>query len=217
MVELINITPDCDKLIAYAARTCKNSFKNSTDEKDLLLVKNCIKAGHNHILQHAQASFQLTGSRVFSHQIVRHWTGCYCQQSQRNVKVNDYIIPPSMKNHKSEIKECFNQIESLIKKLRSEYNIPLEDVRYLLPNASKTIITTTMNFRTLRSFFNQRFHASAQWEIKTIACGMYYLLTQYSICFYDFKDKFDKAVELLNKKYNLKMITSNKKVWFEIS
>lgn len=56
--------------------------------------------------------------------------------------------------------------------------IPKEDARFVLPIASHTSIMLTMNFRELIHFFNIRCCNRSQWEIKSIARKMLYLVKQ---------------------------------------
>lgn len=58
-----------------------------------------IKMGHTTPLEHVSFTFEISGvSRALTHQLVRHRTGKYNQQSQRYVKLGqfDYVIPPSI-------------------------------------------------------------------------------------------------------------------------
>ena len=58
-----------------------------------------IKKGHTTPLEHVSFTFEVSGvSRALTHQLVRHRTGKYNQQSQRYVKLGqfDYVIPPSI-------------------------------------------------------------------------------------------------------------------------
>lgn len=58
-----------------------------------------MKMGHTTPLEHVSFTFEVSGvSRALTHQLVRHRTGKYNQQSQRYVKLGqfDYIIPPSI-------------------------------------------------------------------------------------------------------------------------
>jgi thymidylate synthase (FAD) len=47
--------------------------------------------------------------------------------------------------------------------------IPVEDARYVLPNACTTNIMVTMNARELLHFFTMRCCNRAQWEIRMVA------------------------------------------------
>jgi thymidylate synthase (FAD) len=53
-------------------------------------------------------------------------------------------------------------------KLR-ELNIPAEDAREVLPNATKTEVYTTFNLREWRHFFKMRLDKHAQWQIRKVA------------------------------------------------
>lgn len=58
-----------------------------------------IKRGHTTPLEHVSFTFEVMDvSRALTHQLVRHRTGKYNQQSQRYVKLGqfEYIIPPSI-------------------------------------------------------------------------------------------------------------------------
>jgi thymidylate synthase (FAD) len=53
-----------------------------------------------------------------------------------------------------------------------ELDIPAEDARYVLPNATCTNIMVTMNARSLHNFFELRCCLHAQWEIRMLANKM---------------------------------------------
>jgi len=73
-VELMAITPNAEQVIELACRTCYLSFHrfnppSSTEE----LIKKIIQKGHHSVLEHAFATFRIKGgSRVFTHELVRH-------------------------------------------------------------------------------------------------------------------------------------------------
>ena len=52
------------------------------------------------------------------------------------------------------------------------YGAKAEDARYLLPEAMKTVITVTVNIRSLFHFFDLRLGPHAQWEIRELAARM---------------------------------------------
>lgn len=62
-------------------------------------ISNLVKLGHTSPLEHVSFTFELSGvSRALTHQLVRHRTGKFNQQSQRYCKLGqfDYVIPPSI-------------------------------------------------------------------------------------------------------------------------
>ena len=100
-----------------------------------------------------------------------------CVRSQRYCSEDgfDWVTPPSIANNKEA--ECgFNLIMDTIQeaydRLITEYNIPKEDARAILPNACCTRMIMTMNVRELFHFFNERCCSSAQLEIRTLAYKM---------------------------------------------
>lgn len=69
-------------------------------EKMIDFIKRLLPLGHTSPLEHVNFTFYISGvSRSLTHQLVRHRTGSYSQQSQRYVKSNqfEYVIPPAIK------------------------------------------------------------------------------------------------------------------------
>ncbi len=96
-VELMAITPNAEQVIELACRTCYLSFHrfnppSSTGE----LIQKVIQKGHHSVLEHAIATFRIKGgSRVFTHELVRHRLMSPSQESQRYVeygKVRDFDV-----------------------------------------------------------------------------------------------------------------------------
>ncbi len=183
-VILLSHTPDPEKTIAMAARLCyspsdvmqlKKKLDGFSIEK---LVRKIVRMGHHSVLEHVSFTFGIEGiSRATSHQLVRHRLASYSQQSQRYVVFKDsvnYITPHTIEQNKEALQifkkitdECFNSYQTLIK-----LGIPVEDARYVLPNASETRIMVTMNARELLHFFRLRGCRRAQWEIRALAMEM---------------------------------------------
>ena len=101
-VQLLMITPDCEKLIESAGRTCYESYDKATEDSHEKLIRHLVKSNHTSVLEHASATFRFTGiSRAFLAQITRHRLASYSVKSQRYVKESnfDYITPDSIKNN----------------------------------------------------------------------------------------------------------------------
>ena len=72
-VELLAITPDAEKLIEQAGRTCYQSHDHTGIGSERNFIEKIIKNGHHSVLEHAYATFRIKGvSRTFTHQLVRH-------------------------------------------------------------------------------------------------------------------------------------------------
>ena len=107
-----------------------------------------------------------------THQLVRHRLASYSQQSQRYVSLltPDYVVPITVKGKpEAEVRfrEAMEQAWNAYQKLAEL--IPVEDARYVLPNACTTNIMVTMNARELLHFFTMRCCSRAQWEIREAA------------------------------------------------
>ena len=107
---------------------------------------------------------------------MRHRIASYSQQSQRYVKEHDFetIVPASIAS-KPEAKAKFDKLMTEIQAMYDEFialDIPAEDARYILPNATETKIVCTFNARSLLNFFSLRCCTRAQWEIRALANEM---------------------------------------------
>jgi thymidylate synthase (FAD) len=129
------------------------------------------------VLQHLSYTFAIEKiSRACSHQLVRHRVASFSQQSQRYIivkKLNERIlIPDSI--HEKGLEKYHSHVETT-KKIYQELinlNVPREDARYLLPNATMTSLLMTMDGKALFHFFGLRCCNRAQWEIRELADKM---------------------------------------------
>ena len=183
-VELIAYTPEPDIIAAVAAKLTHS--KSDVDEllkedreKLKRLLRIVIKMGHTSVVEHAYFTFAISGvSRALTHQLVRHRIASYSQQSQRYVEMNvEYVTPPSIaRNEKIRKKydEMMKKIWELYNEMKEE--VPIEDARYILPNATTSKIIVSMNARSLLNFFELRCCLHAQWEIRKLAWRMLHLV-----------------------------------------
>lgn len=200
MIKLISITPNSEKVIESMGRICYNSKNNISTDSSEIFIKSIIKRNHLSVLEHASASFEISNvSRSFTHQLVRHRLASYCQLSQRYVDQGEFkfIIPPSiLDNLEAEIlySETMYTINETYKKLRN-LGIKKEDARFILPEATETVIGITANFREWRSIFELRLTPHAQWEIRTTLLEILKELTKLSPnCFGDLLEKYNKEI-----------------------
>lgn len=176
-VEILKSTPDAEKLIESAGRTCYLSSAKGHRNSEKIMIRMLIKKGHYSVLEHASATFRIKGgSRSFTHQLVRHRLCSYSQQSQRYVNENCFstVTPPSIVADESALtyfKIAMKNAQLAYAKLIS-LGIKKEDARFVLPNACTSEIVITANFRELRHIFDKRCDKAAQWEIRDIAMQM---------------------------------------------
>jgi len=178
-VDLIQHTPDPEKVVAAAARLCYSSDSVSDlcerlDDKTVAsFVRKLREMGHLSPFEHVSFQFAIDGvSRALSHQLVRHRIASYSQRSQRYVEEKgfEFVVPPSVQRNL----EALEQFETVMARLQKDYRellncVPAEDARYVLPNACTTSVMATFNARSLLNFFEHRTCIRAQWEIRSLA------------------------------------------------
>lgn len=178
-VDLIQYTPDPEKVVASAARLCYSAdpvpelLEHLDEETVARFVRKLRAMGHLSPFEHVSFQFSIDGvSRALSHQLVRHRIASYSQRSQRYVKENgfEYVIPPSIQGNP----RAMERFEGVMARLQEEYQalqgmVPAEDARFVLPNACTTSLMATFNARSLLNFFEHRTCRRAQWEIRGLA------------------------------------------------
>jgi thymidylate synthase (FAD) len=180
-IELLYITPDAEKVIETAGRTSYQSFERQSETSYKTFIKMLIRNKHESVLEHASASFKISGiSRALTHQLVRHRLCSFTQQSQRYVNEDNfnYIEPDDIKNNPNAHEiyiELMEQIRKRYSQLR-KLGIKKEDARFILPNSTESEIIMTANFRELRHVLTLRGEKAAQWEIRRLAIEILELL-----------------------------------------
>jgi thymidylate synthase (FAD) len=192
-VELLTITPDCEKIIERAGRTCYMSVDRSGAESASRFVRMLVGRGHHSVLEHATASFAISGvSRACTHQLVRHRLCSFSQKSQRYVSENDtgFVVPRSVAADEEAMKVFMGatsashaSYEKLV-----ELGIPREDARFVIPGAVETDIVLSANLREFRHVVEVRGSRHAQWEIRELAVALLDILKQHAPnVFFDFE------------------------------
>ena len=192
-VTLIAHTPEPEKVIAMASRTCYSALDlegldKKTDTADnAAYIRRVLASGHTSIAEHASFTFGLEGvSRTLLSQITRHRVASFSVQSQRYVSVAgaevfDYVLPPRIRALGPEAEEKFAWQMKTMQRWYDEWSEALgqdsaEDARFVLPGAAATRIVMTMNARELLHFFSLRMCNRAQWEVREAAWRMYELV-----------------------------------------
>ncbi len=116
-VEIIAHTPDCEKIIASAAKLCYSQtgidgiMEGLTEEKTESFINMLVSLGHESPFEHVSFTFGIEGvSRAVLAQITRHRIASFSVQSQRYVNKESftYIMPPEIEAL-PEAKEVFLQ------------------------------------------------------------------------------------------------------------
>lgn len=180
-VRLIRHTPDALRVLHTAARTCYSAQRPSelwggaqaSREAMERLIRRIAESGHLSVLEHVSFTFALEGlSRVASHQLVRHRLASFSQQSQRYVEGPfAYVTPSSWLGAGEDLSQRYHRAMALLDLLYEDAlaaGIPSEDARFVLPQASSTNLTMTMNLRELIHVVGLRTCVRAQWEIRRL-------------------------------------------------
>lgn len=192
LMETDDFSDTTEDLIEFAGRTCYQSFDkpNEKTRKNKDYIQNIIKQKHFSVLEHASASFYITGvSRAFTHELIRHRHLSYSQMSQRYVDESDLnlVLPPLLRDFLEE-HEDRGAVEELTYALEATYageyqaTVELlsektdasrkqvrEAARAFLPNMAETRIVVTGNFRAWREFLEKRLSPAADAEMQEVA------------------------------------------------
>ena len=184
-VKLLFVTPNAEKVIETAGRTSYLSFNKQGEGTEKGFIRMLVKRGHYSVLEHAYATFRISGvSRAFTHQLVRHRLCSFTQQSQRHVDQSNfaYVEPDSIKDN-SKTHSLFTEFMKEAKRIYSELQIlgvKNEDARFVLPNAVESQIVVTANLREWRHIIELRGSPDAQWEIRKMAIEILKILKNYA-------------------------------------
>jgi len=182
-VELLTITPDAERLIEAAGRTCYDTGERAGADSAGRFIRMLISRGHLSVLEHASATFRISGvSRALTHQLVRHRLASYSQRSQRYVSEAGfpYVTPPAVEGDPA-AKRLY---DDAVERARAAYEglialgVKREDARFVLPNAAATEIVMSANFREWRHVVELRGDRSAQWEIRRLAVAILKILQE---------------------------------------
>ena len=187
-VELISITPDAEKTMAYIARVSNPS--NQSNENFSGLLRYCIKHQHWSVFEQSSMTLQIQTTRAIAAQILRHRSFTYQEFSQRYADSNllGNIELPELrrqdnKNRQNSIDdldpemiEKFNrQMNTLFSSSLSLYNqmldagVAKECARFVLPLATPTRIYMTGSCRSWIHYINLRSAHGTQKEHMDIA------------------------------------------------
>lgn len=180
-LKIIAHTNDPERVVATAMR--QSRYKGGVagvvlnNEDIARLIELALKLKHFSVFEHASFTFAIEGiSRSCSHQFVRHRFFSFTQQSQRYVKEAEFpfILPLSIEENKEAVSRFLKLMDDIdIVYAELSKIVPIEDARFVLPNATETKIVATANARELMHFFKLRLAPEAQWEIRMLADIMF--------------------------------------------
>ena len=187
-VELISLTPDAEKTMAFIARV--SNPKNQNNDDFARLLSYCIKHEHWSVFEQSFMTLQIQTNRGIAAQILRHRSFTFQEFSQRyadSSQLGNIPLPElrrqDIKNRQNsiadlpdEIKERFNtKISSHFKDASDLYEellaqgIAKECARFVLPLATPTKIYMSGSCRSWIHYINLRSAHGTQEEHKEIA------------------------------------------------
>ena len=192
---------DAETLTVYAGRSCYESWsrpnEKTREDKDYLR-RTLFEQGHFSILEHASATFYLTGvSRALLAEITRHRHLSFSVRSQRFVSEEDanIVVPPAARKSKATVvydseefhddlkgslskalewwgQEAVWNYETIVDALTGE-GLPRkqarEAARAVLPNMVETKIVVTGNLRAWHEVISRRTAPDADAEFQQVA------------------------------------------------
>ena len=189
-VELVSITPDAEKTMAYIARVSNPS--NQDNEKFAGLLKYCIKHNHWSVFEQSSMTLSIETTRAIAAQILRHRSFTFQEFSQRyaaSTALGTIELPElrkqDLKNRQNStddldpklIESLNKQMDTLFSSSLALYNQMLEQgvakecARMVLPLCTPTRIYMTGSCRSWAHYINLRSAHGTQKEHMEIAEG----------------------------------------------
>ena len=187
-VELISLTPDAEKTMAYIARV--SNPKNQENEDYSKLLSYCIKNEHWSVFEQSFMTLQIETNRGIAAQILRHRSFTFQEFSQRyadSMQLGEIPIPElrrqDNKNRQNSISDLPKEIiNTFNKKIKHQFvqnkelyeemleaGIAKECARFVLPLATPTRIYMTGSCRSWIHYINLRTGHGTQKEHMEIA------------------------------------------------
>ena len=187
-VELISLTPNAEKTMAYIARV--SNPKNQKNEDYSKLLSYCIKHEHWSVFEQSFMTLQIETNRGIAAQILRHRSFTFQEFSQRYADSTQLGNIPLPELRRQDVKNRQNSISDLPTELKEQYNqkisehfrnafnlyeellakgIAKECARFVLPLATPTRIYMSGSCRSWIHYINLRSAHGTQEEHKIIA------------------------------------------------
>ena len=188
-VELISVTPDAEKHMAYVARV--SNPKNQDNEKFAGLLKYCIQHGHWSVFEQAFMTVEINTTRGLAAQILRHRSFTYQEFSQRYADsslLGDTIPLPELR--RQDTKNRQNSIDDVDQFVKQDFELKMqrhfvdgmklykemldsgiakECARFVLPLATPTRLYMTGSVRSWIHYINLRSAHGTQKEHMDVA------------------------------------------------
>lgn len=187
-VELVSLTPNAEKTMAYIARVSNPKNQNNDDYSRLLSY--CIKHEHWSVFEQSFMTLQIETNRGIAAQILRHRSFTFQEFSQRYADSSLLGNIPLPELRRQDFKNRQNSISDLPDELKEKFNLKIADhfknafnlyeellkdgiakecARFVLPLATPTRIYMSGSCRSWIHYINLRSAHGTQEEHKEIA------------------------------------------------
>jgi thymidylate synthase (FAD) len=185
-IEILALYAADNSLIEIAGRTCYKSEMSTDPVLRNSFIERLITRGHESVIEHSMLSVRFICDRGVSHELVRHRLASFSQESTRYCNYKNgvtFIIPPWVDIEPGEYKgvsflqnfdsAAYYWLEHMIHSetsyldLLDEGNSP-QQARGVLPNATKTELIMTANFREWRHIFKLRTAKAAHPQMREL-------------------------------------------------
>ena len=175
---------DMDHLAEFAGRACYRAERkpNPATRANKDYLANIIRQQHTSVLEHASASFYITGvSRAFLCELTRHRHLSFSVQSQRFVDESEanIVVPPAIRDNDGAVMVLGEVMDDVAPAYRDlvtylvDRGLPRkqarEAARAVLPNMTEVRMVVTGNLRAWRDTLVRRLAPGADAEMREVA------------------------------------------------
>lgn len=181
--------------ICYAISRCYGREMPSSWDKRCDLIRRVRDKGHESVLEHSSMSVSFVVNRGVTHELVRHRHCGFTQESTRYCNysqgrfdnqityINNFIFSEGTKTYQAWI-DGLQKSEDLYFELLNSGHTP-EQARDILPNALKSEIVITTNFREWRSIFKLRCDSPAHYQMRQVMVPLFEEVSEKLPCVFD--------------------------------
>jgi thymidylate synthase (FAD) len=179
--EILASTPDLEKVIELAGRTCYKSEDKITEDSASEFVAKIRSINHESVLEHGSISVRFVVDRGVSHELVRHRVASFSQVSTRYCnyskdKFGNEITVIDLKGGFPDITEVsYMSWMRACREAEREYFLMTEvggskaqEARSILPNSLKTEVVMTANPREWRHVIKLRAATAAHPQMREV-------------------------------------------------
>ncbi|HJQ01516.1 MAG TPA: FAD-dependent thymidylate synthase [Jatrophihabitans sp.] len=177
-------------LAEFAGRACYQAWErnNPATADNLGYLRHILQVGHLAVLEHANATFYLTGiSRALGHELTRHRHFSFSQLSPRHLPTEASFVEPAVFAEDPQLHEAFlaamhsaedahqQALAALTERHAESEQAGLrrkqlrQAARAILPGAAETQLVMTGNYRAWRHLLAMRASEHADREMRLVA------------------------------------------------